>query len=59
MDIRTVRASKEICKECNGNGYTRVPYHLAKEEIWADCDTCDSQGEIKIIKEEIVNGRQD
>ncbi len=59
MDIRTVRASKEICKECNGNGYTRVPYHLAKEEIWADWDTCDSQGEIKIIKEEIVNGRQD
>ena len=51
MDIRTVRATKTICKECNGNGFVRIPYHLAKEEIWADCETCDSQGEINIIKE--------
>ena len=39
---------KIICDQCNGNGYTRIPYHLAKEEIWANCDKCDSQGEIKI-----------
>jgi len=51
MDIRTVRASKEICKECHGNGFVRIPYHLAKEDIWANCETCDSQGEINIIKE--------
>mgnify|MGYP003126578566 FL=1 len=45
MDTRTVKVSKEICQE--GNGYVRIPYHLAKEEIWADCNNCDSQGEIK------------
>ena len=47
MDTRTVKVSKEICQECNGNGYVRIPYHLAKEELWADCNNCDSQGEIK------------
>ena len=40
--------AKIICDECNGNGYTRIPYHLAKEELWANCEKCDSQGEIKI-----------
>ncbi len=39
---------KKICPECNGNGFVRVPYHLAKEELWANCDKCESQGEIKI-----------
>jgi len=47
--------NKEICKECNGNGYIRIPYHLVKEEQWADCNTCDSQGEIK--KEVWTNDR--
>jgi hypothetical protein len=22
-----------ICPECKGNGFVRVPYHLAREEI--------------------------
>ena len=39
---------KIICDQCKGNGFTRIPYYLAKEEIWANCDKCDSQGEIKI-----------
>ena len=51
MDIRMAKANKEICKECHGNGFVRIPYHLAKEDIWANCETCDSQGEINIIKE--------
>ena len=38
---------KKICPEWNGNGFVRVPYHLAKEELWANCDKCDSQGEIE------------
>ena len=45
---------KEICKECKGNGYVRVPYHLAKEEIWADCDECDSEGEIVVEKHHLI-----
>ena len=48
MDIKTEKVVKEICKECRGNGYVRVPYHLAKEEIWANCDECDSEGEIVV-----------
>ncbi len=40
--------AKIICDECHGNGYVRIPYHMAKEEIWANCDKCESQGEIKI-----------
>ena len=43
------RVDKEICKECSGNGFVRIPYHLTKEDIWADCKECNSQGEI--IKE--------
>ena len=35
-----------IWPEGKGNGFTRVPYHLAKEEIWANCEECDSQGYI-------------
>tara|TARA_R100001015_G_C4544161_1_gene107480 strand:+ start:381 stop:641 length:261 start_codon:yes stop_codon:yes gene_type:complete len=37
---------KTICTECKGNGFVRLPYEQVKEEIWADCDTCNSQGEI-------------
>ena len=47
MEKQTVKQDKIICPECRGNGYVRVPYHLAKEEIWANCEECDSQGEIK------------
>jgi len=46
MASLTVKREKIICPECNGNGYIRVPYHLAKEEIWANCEKCSSQGEI-------------
>ncbi len=47
MEKQTVKQDKIICPECRGNGYVRIPYHLAKEEIWANCEECDSQGEIK------------
>jgi|TARA_R110000824_G_scaffold59465_1_gene159620 DnaJ-class molecular chaperone len=58
MDTRTVKVSKEICKECSGNGFVRIPYHLAKEDIWADCDGCNSQGEIKVIIESNIDERK-
>ena len=38
---------KIICPHCKGNGFIRVPYQLAKEEVHAQCGVCDSQGEIK------------
>ena len=43
---------KVICPECKGNGYLRLPYHLAKEEVTVQCDMCKSQGEI-ILKDTI------
>ena len=44
---------KVICSVCNGNGFVRVPFEQAKEEQWADCDFCNSQGEIwEDIKDE-------
>jgi len=44
---------KKICKVCKGNGFVRVPYEQSKEEIWANCEFCKSQGEV----EEESNGR--
>ena len=38
---------KIICPDCKGNGFIRVPYKEAFEEQWADCKTCDNQGEVK------------
>ncbi len=40
------KKNKIICPTCKGNGYVRVPYRLAKEEITAQCGVCDSEGEI-------------
>ena len=36
---------KIICKVCNGNGFVRVPYEQAREEQFANCEFCESQGE--------------
>ena len=40
------KKNKIICPECKGNGYVRIPYQLAKEEVTAQCGACDSQGEV-------------
>jgi len=40
------KKNKIICPTCKGNGYIRVPYRLAKEEVTAQCSVCDSQGEV-------------
>ena len=37
-----------ICPECKGNGFTRIPYTQAKEEVHVQCTECNSQGEIKV-----------
>ena len=40
------KKNKIICPTCKGNGFVRVPYRLAKEEVTAQCGVCDSEGEI-------------
>ena len=42
---------KKICDVCKGNGFVKVPYELAYEEQWADCEVCDNQGEIEVEEE--------
>jgi DnaJ-class molecular chaperone len=46
MEESIKKQDKLICPTCNGNGFVRVPYHLAKEEIWANCEACNAQGYI-------------
>ena len=40
------RKHKIICPDCKGNGFIRVDYALAKEEIHAKCETCNYEGAI-------------
>ena len=40
------KKDKIICPTCKGNGYIRVPFKLAREEITAQCGVCDSEGEV-------------
>ena len=46
MEKSKKKTKKVICPHCKGNGYIRVPYRLAKEEVTAQCGVCDSEGEI-------------
>jgi DnaJ-class molecular chaperone len=40
------KKNKIICPTCKGNGFVRIPYKLAKEEVTAQCGVCNSQGEV-------------
>jgi len=40
------KTNKVPCPSCKGNGYVRVPFELAKEEVVVQCGVCDSEGEI-------------
>tara|TARA_R110000787_G_scaffold207473_1_gene317509 strand:+ start:494 stop:682 length:189 start_codon:yes stop_codon:yes gene_type:complete len=42
--------AKVICPTCKGNGYVKVPYKLAKEEVIVQCGVCDSEGELDADK---------
>ena len=46
MDTKTEKANKTICPQCKGNGYVRVLVEEGREELIADCNKCDNQGEI-------------
>ena len=57
--MANLKTRKVICSVCNGNGFVRVPYEQAYEEMWADCDFCKNQGEIEEeIKEDEDNSIQ-
>lgn len=40
------KKNKVICPTCKGNGFIRIPYKLAKEEVTAQCGVCNSEGEL-------------
>ena len=40
------KKNKITCPTCKGNGFVRVPYRLAKEEVIVQYGVCDSQGEV-------------
>ena len=40
------KKNKIICPTCKGNGFVRIPYRLAREEVTAQCGVCNSEGEI-------------
>ena len=40
------KKNKVPCPNCKGNGYVRVPYELAREEVVVQCGVCESQGEV-------------
>jgi len=44
--MEKLKKNKIICPTCKGNGYVRIPYRLAKEEVTVQCGVCDSEGEI-------------
>ena len=46
---------KVICPECKGNGYLRVPYHLAREEVTVKCDPCKCEGAIPLTEEDFID----
>jgi|TARA_R110001599_G_scaffold280567_1_gene481793 DnaJ-class molecular chaperone len=48
--METEKPIKTVCPTCKGNGYIKVPYKLAKEDIVAQCTVCNSQGEIDANK---------
>ncbi len=39
---------KEICLECDGNGY--VADSDGEQRVYRDCDRCDSEGEVAVAE---------
>ena len=48
MATKTEKQTKIFCPKCKGNGFYRVPYHQAMEEVHAQCDDCERTGELWI-----------
>ena len=45
MDTKTEK-HKTICPQCKGNGYVKILIEEGREELIADCNKCDNQGEL-------------
>ena len=52
MDTKMEEASKTICPQCRGNGYVRALLEEGREELIADCNKCDNQGELFASEEQ-------
>ena len=48
--LKKAKVTVTICPTCKGNGYVRIPYRLAREEVTAQCGVCNSQGELDADK---------
>ena len=56
--MANLKTRKVICSVCKGNGFVRIPYDQVREEVWADCEFCNNQGEIEEeVKEDDVGQR--
>jgi DnaJ-class molecular chaperone len=56
--MANLKTRKVICSVCKGNGFVRIPYEQTYEEMWADCEFCNNQGEIEEeVKEDDVGQR--
>ena len=53
-----MKAGYIVCTKCKGNGFLRIPYKTAREEVTVQCDLCNSQGEIKVIIESNIDERK-
>ena len=43
-----------ICPDCNGNGYVKAVLEEGREHVVAQCQECDSEGEIYVDESEVV-----
>ena len=56
--MANLKTRKVICSVCKGNGFVRIPYEQTYEEMWADCEFCNNQGEVEEeVKEDDVGQR--
>ena len=43
-----------ICPNCKGNGYIKLVLEEGREHVVAQCQECDSEGEIYVDESEVV-----
>ena len=43
-----------ICPDCKGNGYIKMAKVTDEANVVAQCETCDSEGEIYVDESEVV-----
>ena len=43
-----------ICPDCRGNGFVKLVLEGGREHVVAQCQTCESEGEIYVDESEVV-----